>query len=165
MTVLSQIARPSNWLAAFKARSTHAAAAENVKGVIATPTHAEATTEPVQWVGNHLTLPCDLDASCYQAVIAAAKQIYATSELEIVVDLRNVAHIESSGLFALHCIALTMRDETVPDPTHGWHALRTAVERNLAAGRCEQVKVINASAQITTKLQANHLDRCLLIVP
>jgi len=106
-----------------------------------------------------------LDASCYEEVVAAAQQILASGELEIVVDLRNVEQIELSGLFALHCIALTMRSMTLPDPVHGWHALRTAAEQNLAAGRCEHVQLINGSAQVIAKLQANALDHCLLIVP
>jgi hypothetical protein len=85
--------------------------------------------------------------------------------LEIVADLRAVEQIEMSGLFALHCLALTLRGKRVPDPTEGWHALRTAAEENLAAGCCEQVRLINGSAQVIAKLQANHFDRCLLIVP
>src|SRR5215216_5037226 len=128
MTILSQIARPLGWLAAVRARGTHSDATGFVKGATATPTCADATTAGVQWVGNHLTLPQDLDASCYQEVITATKQVYASGELEIVVDLRNVQQIELSGLFALHCIALIMRGKTVPDPAHGWHALRTAAE-------------------------------------
>ena len=52
-------------------------------------------------------------------------------------------------------------------PSRGlsWRALRRAAEENLAAGICEQVTLINAAAPITAKLRANHLDRCLQIVP
>jgi hypothetical protein len=165
MAILSQIARPLSWLTTFKARGTHADAIRSVKDVTAAPAISEATPGVVQWVGNHLTLPRELDASCYHDVIAAAQQIYTSGESEILVDLREVAQVELSGLFALHCLALTMRGQTLPDPTDGWHALRTAAEQNLAAGCCEQVKLINGSARVTAKLQANQLDRCLLIVP
>jgi len=165
MTVLSQIARPLSWLITFKAHGTHSNAAEFVKEVTAPPALVEATTGVVQWDGKRLTLPRNLDASCFQEVIAAAQQIVASGELEIVVDLRDVEQIELSGLFALHCIALTMRGKILPDATDGWHALRTAAEQNLAAGRCEHVQLINGSARITAQFKANHLDRCVLIVP
>jgi hypothetical protein len=165
MTIISQIARPLSWLAPFNARRTHASAAGSVKEVPATPALEEMTTGLVQWNGNRLTLPRNLDASCHQEVIAAAQHMVASGELEIVVDLCDVEQIELSGFFALHCLVLTMRGKTVPDPAQGWHALRTAVEQNLADGRCEHVQLINGSANVTAQLQANHLDRCLLIVP
>jgi len=164
MTIISQIARPLSWLAPFNARGTYASAAGFVKDVTATPALVEETTGVVQWDGNRLTLPRNLDASCYQEVIAAVQQIVASGELEIVVDLRDVEQIELSGFFTLHCIALTMRGKTLPDPAQGWHALRTAAEQNLAAGRCQHVQLINGSAHVTAQLQANHLDCCLLIL-
>lgn len=164
MMTASQLTRPFRWLATFKVRGQDDAA-ELAKGVTATHATAEVTTSAVQWVGNSLTLPRNVDASSYLEVIAAAKQMVGTGTSEVVVDMRYVEHIELSGLFALHCIALAMRGKPLPNPVDGWGALRSAVEQNRTAGRCEQVKLINSSAHITAKLQAHQLDCCMLIVP
>ena len=164
MTVLNQIVRPLSWLNSLKLRRTQSDTAGTVSAVAANLASVEASTGQLRWVNNRVMLPRRLDASCYQELLTVTHHLYSSGRTELVLDLRNVEQIELTGLFALHCIALAMRGNTVPAPEQGWHALRTVVEMNLAAGRCEQVKLVNGSAHIIARLEANHLDHCLCIV-
>lgn len=164
MTVLNHIARPLSWLNPLKQRRTQCDTAGTFSTVAANLATVEAPAGQLQWVDNRVMLPRCLDASCYQELLTVAQHVYTSGRADLVVDLRNVEQIELTGLFALHCVALTMRGNIVPDPEQGWHALRTVVEMNLAAGRCEQVKLVNGSPHVLVRLEANHLDRCLCIV-
>ncbi len=66
-----------------------------------------------------------LDASNYRDLVARAEEEYEAGTRDLLLELSDLSFIASSGLVALHSIALIMRGEEPPDPEHGWGALRT----------------------------------------
>jgi anti-anti-sigma regulatory factor len=71
-----------------------------------------------------MKLQGELDASNYQDLVARAENEYRTGTRDILLDLSDLSFMASSGLVALHSIALIMRGEEPPDPEHGWGAFR-----------------------------------------
>jgi hypothetical protein len=164
VTVFDQIARPLSWLHARNSPSaTDVRKAIAETAAPATIHHSALPAQQVQLIGKGIKLPRRLDASCYQEVLAAVQQVYPYSGPVLVLDLSDVEQLELTGIFALHCVGLMIRGETTPDPANGWKAMRAAVERNLAAGRQSNLKLVNPSARIEALLRANHFDRCLVI--
>ena len=81
-----------------------------------------------------LRLEGDLDASNFEAVIDEGKQLYEAGARDLLVDLRAVPYMGSSGLVALHSLALIFNGLEPPDPESGWaahHALEAAVDSGL----------------------------------
>jgi hypothetical protein len=64
----------------------------------------------------------------------------------------------SSGLLALHAVALLMRGETPPDPAEGWGALRS-IDRDREAGLQQHVKLLNPQPRVERVLKLAGLDR------
>ena len=63
-----------------------------------------------------------LDASCYEDVIAKAKELYQTGTRNLLLDLSDLSFMSSAGIIALHRIALLMRGEQIPETQEGWAA-------------------------------------------
>ena len=64
--------------------------------------------------------------------------------------------MSSSGLVALHSIALLMRGEDTPDPEHGWEAFRT-LDRDRDGGVQRHVKLLNPQPQVDRSLEITGL--------
>jgi hypothetical protein len=159
-----EITRPFKWLNALNLRSL-TWTRQRPAAIEASPVaHPQVMVAPSTLLaGQAIKLPRRLDASCYQEVIGAAQQLYSLHGPYVELDLSGVEQIELAGFFALHCVVLVTRGETPPDPEYGWHALREVCQKNLAAGRQEQLKAVNPSAKVEAQLRANQLDRCLVI--
>ena len=71
---------------------------------------------PVAVVG----LEGELDAATYLDVIAEARELVAQGTTNILLDLSGLTYMGSSGLFALHSVAMLLRGEEPPDPEGGW---------------------------------------------
>jgi anti-anti-sigma regulatory factor len=65
-----------------------------------------------------------VDSSNYLKLIDKARELFASGTEYLLLDLEACDFISSSGLFALHSIALTAHKFAPPDPEHGWEALR-----------------------------------------
>lgn len=117
----------------------------------------------VQIAGNVVRLPPRVDAALYPAVAGAAARVYAEGHPSLVLDLGEVTHLGTAGVFTLHAVAMIMRGQNPPDPEGGWHALRAVAEANRSAGRQERVVALRPSPAIEARLRANQLDRCLVI--
>lgn len=72
-----------------------------------------------------LALEGELDASNYQDVIAQVRDLVARGTRRLVLDLRDLSYMASSGLVALHSAALLLRDIEPPDPEAGWGAFHS----------------------------------------
>ena len=94
-----------------------------------------------------LAIQGDLDASNYQDLIAKAKQVHAAGTGHILLDLTHTSFVSSSGLVALHSIALLLQGEQLPDPENGWSAIRS-VGRGLGAGARQHVKLLNPQPKV-----------------
>ena len=100
----------------------------------------------------------DLDASNYQDVIDQAVQAYEGGTSDILIDMSEIKFMSSSGLVALHSIALLMRGGKVPDPEHGWEAFRT-LDRDRESGVQEHVKLLNPQPQVDRSLELTGLKQ------
>jgi anti-anti-sigma factor len=84
-----------------------------------------------------LRLEGDLDASNYEELIARARELYGTGARDVLVDLRAVPYMGSSGLVALHAVALMFEGEQVPDLESGWEA-HHAISRSVESGHAQE---------------------------
>src|SRR5687767_1435360 len=83
----------------------------------------------------------DLDYSNYLDVIDKAREAHASGARHLLIDLSDVPYMGSSGLFALHSVALLMMGETPPDPESGWNSYH-ALDRTLSSGMHPHVKLL-----------------------
>jgi anti-anti-sigma regulatory factor len=104
-----------------------------------------------------LAIHGDLDASNYEQVIAKARELYAAGARELLLDLSDVPFMGSSGVVALHSIALLMRGEAPPDIDVGWHAFH-AIDSARAGGVQQQVKLLSPQPKVSRTLQMTSLD-------
>jgi len=77
-----------------------------------------------------LRLTGELDASNYEALIVQTQALYVDGMQNLLLDLENLSFVSSSGLVALHNMALIMRGETLDDAQEGWRAFH-AISQDL----------------------------------
>ncbi len=77
-----------------------------------------------------LRLTGELDASNYESLIVQTQAYYADGIRNLLLDLEKLTFVSSSGLVALHNMALVMRGETLEDAEEGWRAFH-AISRDL----------------------------------
>lgn len=104
-----------------------------------------------------LSIEEDLDASNYQEVINTAKQALEDGAKYLLIDMSRMLFMSSSGIVALHSIALLMRGEAPPDPEHGWEAFR-AIDHDRDSGIQEKVKLLNPQPKIARSLEITGMD-------
>ena len=94
----------------------------------------------------------DLDASSYTDLIAKGQAVYNAGARDILLDLGDLSYISSSGLVALHRVALIVRGEKPSDPEPGWAAFH-AIDRDRDTGLQQHVKLLNLQPRVDTVLQ------------
>lgn len=104
-----------------------------------TETQAEGTV-PV----TILHLQGELDASNYELLILHTQTLYSKGTRNLLLDMEELSFVSSSGLVALHNMALIMRGETLDDAEKGWRAFH-AISRDLgrASGPEAHFKLLN----------------------
>jgi anti-anti-sigma regulatory factor len=70
-----------------------------------------------------LGLTGELDGSNFEKVIDAGRAARDGGAQRIVIDLSGLTYMGSSGLVAIHSIALLMRGQEPTSPEHGWQAI------------------------------------------
>jgi anti-anti-sigma factor len=103
-----------------------------------------------------LALQGDLDASNYQDVVAKAQQLYGLGFRNLLVDLSEVGFMSSSGIVALHSMALIMRGESAHNPESGWNVFH-AIEQD-QSGRQRHIKLLNPQPKVLLTLQKTGMD-------
>jgi len=109
---------------------------------------------PVTILGLH----GDLDASNYQEVIAKAQAIYNAGGRYLLLDMSAVPFMGSSGLVALHAVAVLMRGDKPADPASGWDAIH-AIDRDRESGMQKHVKLIAPQQQVDRVLDRTGLKQ------
>ncbi len=71
----------------------------------------------------------ELDGSNFEQVIAAGRAARDGGARRIVLDLSGLTYMGSSGLVAIHSIALLLRGQEPTSPEDGWQALHDLGER------------------------------------
>ena len=113
----------------------------------------QAQSNPVVMI---LSIQGDLDASNYEDVIDTARQAIEQGGQHLLIDMTELKFMSSSGLIALHSIALLMRGDQPPDPEHGWETFH-ALERDRETGLQENVKLLNPQPKIDRSLEITGL--------
>jgi anti-anti-sigma regulatory factor len=103
-----------------------------------------------------LAIHGDLDASNYEQVIAKARELYADGARYLLLDLSAMPFMGSSGLVALHSIALLMRGEVAPDPAAGWQAFHS-IDHARAGGVQQHVKLLSPQPKVSRTLQMTNM--------
>src|SRR3954447_24468208 len=99
-----------------------------------------------------LAIHGDLDASNYEQVIAKARELYAAGRRHLLLDCSDMPFMGSSGVVAIHSIALLMRGEMPPDPAAGWQAFHS-IDHARADGIQQQVKLLSPQPKVMRTLQ------------
>jgi len=111
-----------------------------------------------------MKLTGDLDASSYLDVIAAAKQLVQTGTRDLLLDVSEMKFMSSSGLVALHSIAMLLRGEAPSNPEEGWsamHAISREVEK--AAGFETHLKLLNPQPRVAKTLDVTGFARIIQV--
>jgi anti-anti-sigma regulatory factor len=104
----------------------------------------------------------ELDASSYLDVINKARELYMAGTRDLLLDLGRMNFMASSGLVALHSIALLMRGKEPPDPENGWSAFRAiALDVESDAGYEPHCKLLNPQPRIKRTLEITGLLKIL----
>ena len=104
-----------------------------------------------------LAIHGDLDASNYEQVIAKARELYAAGTRHLLLDLSAMPFMGSSGVVALHSVALLMRGEAPPDPEAGWQAFHS-IDHARAGGVQQQVKLLSPQPKVSRTLHMTSMD-------
>ncbi len=94
----------------------------------------------------------DLDAASYRHLIAKGQEVYKAGARDVLLDLSAVPYMSSSGLVALHSLALLLRGENLPDLEAGWGALR-AVKEDSGRGLQPHLKLLNPQPRVDKALE------------
>lgn len=104
-----------------------------------------------------LRLQGELDASNFESVIDSAKNAYQAGARNMLIDLKELDFMSSSGLVALHSIVLLMRGEQETNLDAGWEAFH-AIGRDLEKGVQQYVKLLNPQPRVMSTLSKTGLD-------
>jgi anti-anti-sigma regulatory factor len=88
-----------------------------------------------------LRLEGDLDASNYEAIIEQGRELYADGTRYLLLDMRNVPYMGSSGLVAIHSLAVLLAGGEPASSEEGWGAYH-AIEGSVESGLQPHVKVL-----------------------
>jgi anti-anti-sigma regulatory factor len=99
----------------------------------------------------------DLDASNFEDVIAKAKALYESGVRYLLLDLSAMPFMGSSGVVAIHSVAMLIRGETPSDPEMGWHAFHE-IDHDRRAGKQQAVKLLDPQPKVNRTLQMTGMD-------
>jgi anti-anti-sigma factor len=100
----------------------------------------------------------DLDASNYQDLIAKGKEVYEAGAQNILLDMSDTEFMGSSGLAALHSLALLVRGEELPDLESGWNVFHE-IDRARDTGLQQHLKILNPQPQVNRTLEMTGLKQ------
>ena len=104
-----------------------------------------------------MKLDGELDASNYLDVIAKGKEAYVAGTRDLLLDLSGLSFMASSGLVALHSLALIMKGEEPPDPEYGWGAFRD-ISREKEARVANHFRLYNPEPSVAHTLEITGFD-------
>lgn len=104
-----------------------------------------------------LALAGDLDAANYLEVIARGDELYQGGVRAVILDLTATEFVSSSGLVALHSLALLMQGQRPLRPEDGWGAIRSMESGPGEAGR-DCLKLVNPQPRVAATLAKAGFD-------
>ena len=112
-----------------------------------------------------LELDGELDASNYRDLMGTGEQLYADGVRTLVLDLAKLEYMSSSGIVALHSLALVYRGEAPHDPDAGWEALHAAQADGEAGGSNDRLRLAAPSEAIDVVLERTGMGRLMPVFP
>ena len=104
-----------------------------------------------------LRLEGDLDAASYESLIARGRELYDAGTRDLLVDMRGVGFMGSSGLVALHSVALILQGLQPPDPEHGWAAFHAMSDGG--GDDAQHLKVLGPQPSVLRALERTGMTR------
>jgi anti-anti-sigma regulatory factor len=112
-----------------------------------------------------LGLDGELDASNYRDLMTTGEQLYAEGVRTLVLDMSDLEYMSSSGIVALHSLALVYRGLAPHDPDAGWEALHAAQADAEAGGPHDQLRLVAPSEAIDVVLERTGMSRIMPVFP
>ncbi len=106
-----------------------------------------------------LAIEGSLDGSNYTELIAKSQELYQSGTRSLLLDLTNMNYMSSSGVVALHNIAVLLHTGRLPYQDTGWSALQTMSEEN--SGFREEVKLFNPQPRVIQTLEVSGMNQFL----
>jgi anti-anti-sigma regulatory factor len=104
-----------------------------------------------------MALEGELDAATYLDAIGRARQCIADGTSYMLLDLASLVYMGSSGLFALHSVAMLLRGEEPPDPESGWGAIHEVARDESASA--QHLKLLSPQPQVERVLERSGMSR------
>lgn len=108
-----------------------------------------------------VALDGELDASNYRELIETGSRLYADGVRRLVLDLAGLTYMSSSGIVALHSLALVFRGQQPPDPEAGWSALHAVSADTAEGSTVDEVRLVAPTPAIDSVLERTGLKRIL----
>jgi anti-anti-sigma regulatory factor len=112
-----------------------------------------------------LDLDGELDASNYRELMSTGEQLYQEGVRTLVLDLAKLEYMSSSGIVALHSLALVYRGEAPHDPDAGWEALHAAQADAEAGSSGDQLRLVAPTEAIEVVLERTGMSRLMPVFP
>jgi anti-anti-sigma regulatory factor len=100
----------------------------------------------------------DIDASNYLELVHRAQALVHGGVKNLLLDLGDSPFLSSSGLVALHSIALLLRGKKAPDPENGWEAIHS-MENDIENGLQKHIKLLNPQPRVDKTLERTGLKQ------
>jgi anti-anti-sigma regulatory factor len=98
-----------------------------------------------------LTIHGEIDGSNYREVISVGKKLYQDGTRNLLIDLGDTSFVSSSGLVALHSIALMVNGGQPLNVDDGWSSLH---EMGQGLGELQKhVKLLNVQPRVDRTLE------------
>lgn len=104
-----------------------------------------------------LAIQGDLDASNFQDVITKAREVYQTGARYLLIDMSGMPFMSSSGLVALHSMAMLFQGKQPPDPEYGWEAFHS-IDRVQDRGVQRFIKLLNPQPRVSRTLEVSGMN-------
>lgn len=104
-----------------------------------------------------MKLDGELDAATYQDVINRAGELIEQGASHVLLDMSALTYMGSSGLFAIHSVAMMLRGEQPPDPEGGWGAIHQAERRG--SDKVDELKLLSPQPQVDRVLERTGMKR------
>ena len=102
----------------------------------------------------------DADAQSRQ-LIEKANGLYKSGTRLLLLDLTNLSYMSSSGIVALHSIAVLLHTGALPNLDNGWAALNAVAEES--GGLRKEVKLFNPQTRVDRTLEISGMKQFLEI--
>ena len=106
-----------------------------------------------------LAIDGKLDGSNYHELIDRVNGLYKSGTRSLLLDLTNLSYMSSSGVVALHSIAVLLHSGALPNLDNGWAALNAVAEES--GGLRKEVKLLNPQTRVDRTLEISGMKQFL----